>query len=159
MVGLKKKTIVLGVGNPILSDDGVGIHVVEELKKKNFDIPGVTVDSAFTGGMNLLDMIVDHDRAIIVDAVKMKGKKSGEVGVYPLGEMSAFHTCNPHDVSLPQAVEMAKRLGDKRIPEDIKIVGINLGELPNEFSECLSPEIASSIPKAVKTVEEEVKRE
>lgn len=159
MEGLKKKTIVLGIGNPILSDDGVGIHVIEELKKKKFDIPGVTIDSAFTGGMNLLDMMVDHDRAILVDAVKMKNKKPGEVGVYPVGELSAFHTGNPHDVSLPQAIEMAKRLGEKRIPEDIRIVGINLGELPREFGENLSPEIADAIPRAVKLVEDEVEKD
>jgi len=155
----KKKTIILGIGNPILSDDGVGIHVIEELKKKKFDIPGITVDSAFTGGMNLLDMIVDHDRAILVDAIKRNDKKPGDVGVYPIGEVSAFHTTNPHDLSLPQAIDMAKRLGEKRIPKDIRIVGINLGELPTEFGENLSPEILNSIPKAVKAVEKEIKKD
>ena len=50
------KTIVLGVGNPILCDDGVGVHVVNQLKKHIND-PNVTLDEALTGGMNLLDMI------------------------------------------------------------------------------------------------------
>ena len=153
-----KKTIILGIGNPILRDDGVGIHVAEELKKqiKNKEI---TIDSAFTGGMNLLDLIVDHDRAILIDAIKIKNAKPGDVDLYPLTELSAFHTTNPHDLSLPQAIDMAKRLGEKRIPKDIRIVGINLGELPTEFGENLSPEILNSIPKAVKAVEKEIKKD
>ena len=67
------KTIVLGIGNLILSDDGVGIHVARELKKriKNKDI---TIDEAFTGGMNLLDLMIGYDKAIIIDAVKAGGE-------------------------------------------------------------------------------------
>jgi hydrogenase maturation protease len=150
-----KKTIILGIGNPILRDDGVGVHVAEELKK-HIRKPGVTIDSAFTGGMNLLDLMVDHDRAILIDAVKMENKKLGEVGLFELGEISAFHTCNPHDVSLPQAIDLAKRLGENRIPTDIKIVGINIGELGCEFGEELSSEIEKAIPKAVELVKKEV---
>ena len=155
---MMKKTIVIGIGNPILQDDGVGIHVADELKKRINDRPDVTIDSAFTGGMNLLDMMIDHDRAILIDAVKLRDKKPGDVDMFELGELSAFHTSNPHDVSLPQAIEMAKRLGEKRIPDDIKLVGINLGELPYEFGENLSVEIKKAVPKAVKLVEEEVKK-
>lgn len=150
-----KKTIILGVGNPILRDDGVGVHVAEELKKQ-IQKPGVTIDSAFTGGMNLLDLMVDHDRAILIDAVKIKNKKLGEVGLFTLEETSACHTCNPHDVSLPQAVDLAKKLGHNRIPKDIKIVGINIGELNYKFGEELSSEIAKAIPKAIELVKKEV---
>ena len=149
------KTIVLGVGNPILKDDGVGIHVVEELKKQ-IQKPGVTIDSAFTGGMNLLDLMIDHDRAILIDAVKIENKKLGDVGLFGLGELSSLHTCNPHDVSLPQAIDLAKKLGENRIPSDIKVVGINIGELGCEFGEELSSEIAKAIPKAVELVKKEV---
>jgi len=150
-----KKTIILGVGNPILRDDGVGIHVAEELKK-HIRKPGVTIDSAFTGGMNLLDLMVDHDRAILIDAVKIENKKLGDVGLFGLGELSALHTCNPHDVSLLQAIDLAKKLGENRIPTDIKVVGINIGELGCEFGEELSSEIAKAIPKAVELVKKEV---
>ena len=151
------KTIILGVGNPILRNDGVGVHVAEELKKM-INRPDVKIDSAFTGGMNLLDLIVDHDRAILIDAVKRSDRKPGDVDLLPIGELSAFHTCNPHDVSLPQAIELARRLGEKRVPKDIKLVGINIGELSCEFGEELSGEIKKAIPKAVEIVKEEVKK-
>jgi hydrogenase maturation protease len=150
-----KKTIILGVGNPILKDDGVGIHVAEELKK-HIRKPGVTIDNAFTGGMNLLDLMIDHDTAILIDAVKIENKKLGDVSLFGLGELSALHTCNPHDISLPQAIDLAKKLGENRIPNDIKVVGINIGELGCEFGEELSSEIAKAIPKAVELVKKEV---
>ena len=152
-----KKTIILGVGNPILRDDGVGIHVAEELKKQ-IKKPDITIDNAFTGGMNLLDLMVDHDRAILIDAVKRKEGKLGDVNIFDLGELSAFHTCNPHDVSLPQALDLAKKLGHKRIPNDIKLVGINIGEFNSEFGEELSSEIAKAVPKAVELVKKEVEK-
>ena len=56
MEKIKMKTIVLGVGNPILQDDGVGIHVANQLKQ-HVNHPNVTIDEALTGGMNLLDLI------------------------------------------------------------------------------------------------------
>ena len=152
-----KKTIVLGIGNPILKDDGVGIHVAEELKKA-IDRSDVKIDTAFTGGMNLLDQMVNHDRAILIDAVKRKDKKPGEVELLPFNELSAFHTCNPHDLSLPQAIEMSKKLGEKRIPSDIKLIGVNIGEIPCEFGENLSSEIMQSVPKAVEIAKREVER-
>ena len=152
------KTIILGIGNPILRDDGVGIHVAEELKKQ-IKKPDVKIDTAFTGGMNLLDQMIDSDRAILIDAVKMKNKALGEVGLYDLNDFSAFHTCNPHDVSLPEAIDLAKRLGERRIPKDIKLVGINIGELSCEFGEELSSEIAKAVPKAVDFVKKEVEED
>ena len=65
------KTIVLGVGNPILRDDGVGVHVIQQLKQQIND-PNVTVDEALTGGMNLLDLILGYNKAILIDAIKME---------------------------------------------------------------------------------------
>jgi len=76
------KTIVLGVGNPILSDDGVGIHVSQQIKQRIKD-PNVIVEEALTGGMNLLDLILGYDKAIIIDAVKTNGGRNGEVHRYP----------------------------------------------------------------------------
>ena len=149
------KTIVLGVGNPILGDDGVGLHILKEAKEK-IKRPDITFSEAYTGGMNLLDLIMNHDRALLIDAVKMKDKKPGEIAFFDLKNMSSFHSHNPHDVTLPEAIKLARHLGDKRIPDDIKLLGINLDKTPTEFSEELSPEISKIIPKAVDMIKKEV---
>jgi hydrogenase maturation protease len=150
------KTIILGVGNEILGDDGVGVHVANELKK-NIKNPEITIDEGITGGMNLLELILGYDKAIIIDAVKTEDGKNGEVKKIPLNEFSTLHSCNPHDVSLFEAINMAKKMGENRIPSKIVIVGILMKEIPCEFKETLSKKIADAVPKAVKIVLNEIK--
>jgi len=152
------KTIVLGVGNQILGDDGVGIHVTSELKKRVTD-PNITIDDAVTGGMNLLELLLGYDKAIIVDAVKTNEGKTGEVKRITLDNFSTMHSCNPHDVSLIEAIEVAKKMGEERIPKEIIIIGIMMKEIPCEFGEKLSNEIAAAVPKAVDMTLNEIKKD
>ena len=151
------KTIILGVGNPILRDDGVGIHVANKLRQYIQD-PNITIDEAFTGGMNLLDLLLGYDKAIIVDAVKTKNGQEGKVKRFPLSDFSTMHSCNPHDVSLMQAIELAKKMGEEKIPKEIIIIGVMMKEIPCEFGEKLSKEIQTAVPKAVELTLNEIKR-
>ena len=142
------KTIVLGVGNPILCDDGVGVHVVKQLKQHVND-PNVTIDEALTGGMNLLDMIRGYDKAILIDAIKIKHAQPGEVKRFLLSDFSSIHSYNPHDVTLLEALRLAEKLGEDKIPHEIIVIGVVLEEMPLEFGEHLSSTIAAAVPKAV----------
>jgi len=151
------KTIVLGVGNPILGDDGVGIHVVNKVKQQIND-PNITIDEALTGGMNLLDLIVGYDKAIIVDAVKTKNGKDGDVKQMPLRNFPTMHSCNPHDVSLTEAIELAEKLGEINIPKEIIVIAVLMKHLPCEFKETLSENIGAAVPKAVEMTLKEIKK-
>ena len=150
------KTIILGVGNLILGDDGVGVHVVNEVKKR-IKNPNITIDEAITGGMNLLDLILGYDKAIIIDAVKSTESEKGTVKRIPISNFNTLHSCNPHDVSLIEAIKMAEKLGETRIPREIIIIGIIIKELPCEFGEKLSKDIAAAVPKAVEMTLNELK--
>jgi len=152
------KTIVLGVGNQILGDDGVGVHVANELKK-HINYSNVTIDEAITGGMNLLDLILGYDKAIIIDAVKTENEENGDVKRIPLSDFSTMHSCNLHDVSLIEAIDMAKKMGENRIPKDIVIIGIMMKQMPCEFGEKLSKKIATAVPKAVKMAIDEIRKD
>ena len=143
------KTIVIGVGNPILQDDGVGIHVANQLEQ-HINHPDVTFEEALTGGMNLLDLILGYDKAILIDTVNIKNAKDGEVKRLLLSDFPSVHSNNPHDVSLIEALKLAKNLGEKRIPNEIVIIGIVLKEIPYVFGDQLSPKISDAIPEAVK---------
>lgn len=151
------KIIVLGVGNLILGDDGVGIHVVNEVKKQIED-PNITIDEAITGGMNLLDLILGYDKAIIVDAVKSEKSIIGTVKRIPISDFNTMHSCNPHDVSLIEAIQMAKKLGETKIPSEIIIIGVMMKEIPCEFGENLSGKIQAAVPKAVEMTLNEIKK-
>jgi len=149
------KTIVLGIGNLIMKDDGVGIHVVKEVEQHIND-PNITIDEAITGGMNLLDLLLGYDKAVIIDAVKGSEKNHGEVRRIPLKNFSTMHSCNPHDVSLVEAIELAHKLGETRIPKEIIIIGVMMKTIPCEFGEELSEEIAAAVPTAVKMTLQEL---
>jgi len=152
------KTIVLGIGNLILGDDGVGVHVANEVKK-HIHSPNITVDEAITGGMNLLDLLLGYDKAVIIDAVKSEDSEQGEVKRIKLSDFTTMHSCNPHDVSLIEAIEMANKLGEDRIPEEIIVIGIMMKEIPCEFGEELSEKIAAAVPRAVEMTLKEIKNE
>ncbi|RLF59387.1 MAG: hypothetical protein DRN27_02795 [Thermoplasmata archaeon] len=145
------KTIILGVGNLILGDDGIGIHVIHHLKK-HIENKDIVLDEAMTGGMNLLDKIIGYDKAILIDAVNIKEVAVGEVKRFLIQDFTSVHSCNPHDVSLIEAITLAETLGDKHIPKKIIVIGIVLHEMPLEFTETLSPKVAAAIPKAVEAV-------
>jgi hydrogenase maturation protease len=150
------KKVILGVGNLILGDDGVGIHVSRQVKEQIND-PDITIDEAITGGMNLLDLLVGYDKAIIIDAVKSEKAEKGEVKRIPLDDFNTMHSCNPHDVSLIEAINKTKKLGETRIPTEIIIIGIMMKQIPCEFGENLSKDIAAAVPKAVEMTLNEIK--
>ena len=152
------KTIVLGIGNLILGDDGVGIHVANELRNHIND-PSITIDEAITGGMNLLDLILGYDKAIIIDAVKSDTGEHGIVKRIPIGDFNTMHSCNPHDVSLMEAIQMAEKMGETRIPKEIIIIGIMMKTIPCEFGEQLSTEIQNAVPEAIELTLKEIKND
>jgi hydrogenase maturation protease len=152
------KTIVLGIGNPILRDDGAGIHVAHQLKHYITD-QKVTVDEAYTGGMNLLDMMIGYDKAILIDTVNIPEAENGEVKRLTLHSSgNTCHSCNPHDVSLQEALRLAEKLGEKNIPKEIIVIGIVVKEVPIQFGEQLSKNIQAAVPKAVEMALHELKK-
>ncbi len=150
------KTIILGVGNPILQDDGIGIHVATQLRQQ-INNPDVSVGEALTGGMNLVDMILGYDKAILVDAVNIKDCTPGEVRRLLPDELTSIHANNPHDASFFEALKLAEMLGEQRIPRDIVIIGIVLKENSLVFGEKLSKRMAAAVPIAIQMVLEEIR--
>lgn len=146
------KTIVLGVGNPILKDDGVGIHVAEALKQM-VNRENIAIEEAYTGGMSLLEMMVGYDRAIIIDAIKMKGDVGRVIRLCP-EDLATVHSCNPHDISLSEALKIAEEMGIA-IPKEIVVIGIVVDKTFS-FGEELSAAVAKAVPRAVEMALKEV---
>jgi hydrogenase maturation protease len=150
-----KKIKILGIGNPILQDDGVGLHVVERLRKQLNDA-NIALDVAYTGGLNLLDSIRGFDKVILIDAIKQVNSRVGEVKRFPMEQAEALHSSNPHDVSLSDALLLASQLGETQLPVEIIVIGIVVKNI-TEFGEHLSQEVAAAVPSAVSLVFEELK--
>jgi len=148
------KTLVLGIGNPILSDDSVGIRVAEEIRKLVED-DEVTVIDACTGGLDLLDFLAGYDRAYIIDAVKTPGGKAGSIyRLQPEAFNSTRFATSPHDVNFATALELGKQLGLK-LPSDIDIFAVEVLDTET-FSEECTPEVEKAIQKCAEMVVREI---
>jgi hydrogenase maturation protease len=146
------KTIVIGLGNPILGDDGIGWKVAEEVKRQLAPDSPVDIEFLSLGGISLMEYLIGYERAILIDAVT-SDQETGSVIVSKLNGMpdySAFHITSAHDTSLQNALKLGREMGAK-LPEDVIIVGIATEHI-YDFSEKLSPLVSVSIPKAIKIV-------
>jgi hydrogenase maturation protease len=140
------KTLVLGIGNPILGDDGVGFHIVEALQA-NPPADDVYFECVDASGFALLDYIVDYDRVVIVDAIMTVGGKPGTVYLLGLDNFRpSKHTISPHDTDLPTALKIGATM-KLRIPGKIDIVAVEIPPV-YEFSQELSAEVAEAVPEA-----------
>ena len=145
------KTIIVGLGNPILGDDGVGWKIAEEIRKQ---LPADDIDVACLslGGLGLMEHLIGYDRAILVDAFATNDQP-GSILILKLDELpnySAFHTTSGHDTSLQKAIELGRSMGAK-LPEEVEIVGITTIKV-HEFTEELSPPVADVVGFATRVV-------
>jgi hydrogenase maturation protease len=153
------KTLVLGLGNPILTDDGVGIHVVRAVASRCSPFNGVVFAEASVGGLRLLDLLAGYERAIMVDAIQTRGGQPGEI--YRLGPgdlQSSLHSASTHDVSLPGALALGRRLG-MVLPDDkdLIILAVEIEDVLT-FGETCTLAVARAIPRAVEIVLAELTR-
>ena len=148
------KTLVLGLGNPILSDDGVGIKVAQELREKLRD-PQVTVAESSLAGISLLDFVVGYNQVMIIDAIQTKGGKAGQIyRMRPEDFSSAKHLSSPHQINLITALELGKMLS-LAMPQKITIFAVEAKDVSN-FSEKCTPKVEKAIPRVAKMVLEEL---
>jgi hydrogenase maturation protease len=135
------KTLILGMGNPILSDDGVGIHIVRRLEGR---IPGADVATTAMIGMEVLDIVTGYDRIFLIDALATRGGTPGELKKLPPGE-GTLHLFSSHGMNFFDMLEFGRRLGLK-IPEISRIYGIEIGDdIPfgEEFTQPISDNLDS----------------
>jgi hydrogenase maturation protease len=148
------KTLVLGLGNSILSDDGVGIRVAQEVGKQLND-PQVTIAETSEAGLRLLDSIVGYDKVIIVDAVQTEKGQVGQIyRMEPQDFSFAKHLTSPHQINLATALELGKML-NLAMPQKITIFAVEAKDITT-FSEKCTPEVEQVIPEVVKVVLEEL---
>ena len=145
-------TLVLGVGNILLRDEGVGVRAVEVLGKT--DLPdGVEALDGGTLGIDLVDLIAGRERLIVIDTVRAGGPPGT---IYRLSVDDLLHPDVPnlslHQTGLLEALQMAEHLGCA--PRDVLIFGIEPRAI--HYGLELSEDIAAVVPKVIALVLAEV---
>ena len=150
----KTKTLILGLGNSLLSDDGVGLTIAAELKNR-LNESDITVMETSVAGLSLLDLLVGYDRAIIIDAIQTLDGKPGQIyRLDPEAFDTTRRTISPHDVNFTTALEFGKKVG-LPLPQEIVIFAIEVSDV-STFSEEYTPQVKQAIPTCVEMVLQEL---
>jgi len=150
------KTLILALGNPILSDDGVAHEVADRLAKRlksSSTTPNIQYDiiKSSAATMDIIPKLAGYHRLVVVDAVQLGSAPFGTVHRFSLTELaSTVHPSSPHDINFATAFQMAKQWG-YHIPEDVRIYGIEVKEL-SRFSQGCTPEITEKLHKIVEHI-------
>ena len=146
--------LVLGVGNILLRDEGIGVRVVEAMEQVELP-PEVELFDGATAGLDLLDAIADRQKVIIIDAID---GNSGPGTVIRLGLDDLAARMDPqvslHEIGLLETLAVARQLGIA--PQEVVVIGVRPKDVSSGLS--LSPQIAGLVPEIVKLVLAELQR-
>jgi len=145
------KTVVIGLGNPVLADDGVGLQAVRRLAPYLVGVPGIQVCELYSGGIRLMEAMAGFDRAVLIDAILTEGGRPGTVYGPAVGDL--FQTRNAHsthDGSLAVALELG-RLAGLRLPSEIRIWAVEARDVTS-FSEQLTADVERAVPVVTEDV-------
>ncbi len=145
-----KRTLILGVGNDILTDDGIGSRLVNDLIEL-IDSPDVLFNTACCGGLEIVDFIKDFKRVILVDAIRTQEGIPGAVYYFiPSDFRETSHLSNLHDVSFLTALELYDTL-NLNLPDEIHIIAVEIAE-DMLFSEELTLQLKERYPVILEKV-------
>ena len=150
-----KKTVVIGLGNPILTDDGVGIKVAQALRDELGSNNSIEIKELYAGGIRLIDAMTGYEKAVIVDAMVTGKRSPGTICSVSGTELeSARNIASTHDINFSTALEMGRMLGFQ-MPGDIKIFGIEAEEV-ERFGETLTDDVARAVPQVIRLIIEDL---
>jgi len=144
------KTLVLGIGSPIMCDDAIGLRVLQELTRMK--VEGVDLQEACVSGLDLIEIMMDYDRVIVVDAIIKSGHKPGTIMVLdPQAFGDTVHGTNPHEANVATTIELGRTLEPERFPKDIKFVAVEVNDVFT-VSEEMTPEVEAALESTVEKV-------
>jgi len=144
-------TLILGIGNPILTDDGVGIKIAQRLKEGNPELEMIETSEA---GITLLDLIVGYRRLIIIDSIKTEKGKPGDLYKLELEDLKPSKGfSSSHGIGIAIAFELGQKLGYS-MPKHTSIYAVEIKDNIT-FSEKCTEEVEQRIPLIAKQIIEE----
>jgi hydrogenase maturation protease len=136
-----KRTAIMGFGNPVRSDDAVGVYVIEKLKKEILDQSAISLLDMGTSAFEVLFQLKGHERIILVDAVIHTGEAVGTLYKVPAEEIRRAPVDDPmvflHSIKWDQALSYAKKILQHEYPDDIQVylIAVDNTRLEVELSE------------------------
>jgi len=150
------KTLILGIGNPLLGDDGVGVITAQRLADRIY-AADICVRDVGVDGLNLLEIIMGYDRLIVIDAIMTENGKTGNIyRLRPeeLYDPSGF-SVSPHHFNLATTLELGRKLFPGEIPEEVIVFAVDI-EDATEITEEMSDPVRAAIPQVEQLILDEL---
>jgi len=156
--GSMPRSVVIGVGNPVLTDDGAGIRAAELLRRVIEPGEPVDVIDVWAGGLRLMEAMVGYERAVVIDAMVSGRVEPGTVVELEVADLPATRNLNClHDTNLPVALELGREAG-VQLPATIRIFGIEALDV-STFSERLTEPVEAGLPGLMGRVMDALRRD
>ena len=140
------RTVVVGLGSPIMCDDAVGLRVSEAIDAMGFE--DVDCCQEAVGGLDILPVIHGYRYAIIVDAIQTGEYGPGTVMLYSERDFDENVThAATHDVNLPTAIKIGRQMDPEIMPEEVRFVAIEVQDI-RTMTETMTPEVEASVESA-----------
>ena len=150
MKSVAGSTVIIGLGNPVLTDDAVGLRIAGELRRRLRGRGGIAIVELYSGGLWLMEAMNGHDRAVVIDSIA-RGGAAGTVYRLGLGDLPRTRTAHSsHDASLPDALELGRAAG-LRLPGEVRFWAVEAADVVS-FGERLTPEVERAVPQVVESV-------
>src|SRR3990172_8955371 len=150
------KTLILGLGNPILGDDALGLRVAALVRQCLPPDSEIEVDEEYWGGLRIMERLIGYDKAILVDAICTGAHPPGTILRLGPDDLPTQHTASSHDVNLPTALEMGRTMRMK-MPDNICIIAVE-AENVLDFGEQCSPAVTAALPAVVGRVLNQIRQ-
>jgi hydrogenase maturation protease len=144
-----RKVLILGIGNLLKSDDGLGVHIVRYMEESGAALPeGVELLDGGTAGFDLLGLIESYDKIVIVDALKADDKPGSIYRFTPEHAVETRSRFSLHEVGIMEVIRVLKIMDRNPEIEFIGIVPENIDDIDTN----ISPAVKESIPRAVEMI-------
>jgi hydrogenase maturation protease len=139
-------TLVLGLGNPLMGDDGAGVAALGRLREEWLVPDAVELIDGGTWGMNLLPLLESHEEVILLDAINT-GSRPGSLALLTRDDLPRYfaHKLSPHQLDLREVLALAELR--EALPETLMAIGVQPEQV--ELTGALSPRVESAVGKMV----------
>ena len=142
--------LIVGLGSPIMSDDAIGLEVVEEIEKMKID--GIETRQEAIGGLDIIPVLWGYKKVIIVDAIQTKQYEPGTIMFFnPEDFDDTIGDASAHDINLATAMRIGREVEPDEMPDIVQFVAIEVEDIIT-VHEGMTPKVVEAKPKAIKAV-------
>ncbi|MFA5264101.1 MAG: hydrogenase maturation protease [Opitutaceae bacterium] len=150
MIEPRIKVLVLGLGNDILTDDAVGLHIAREVARRLTGEPGIAVRETMEMGLALLDEIVGCESLVLVDSIQTGKAPPGHIHEIDAAGLSLIATPSPHFLGIGETLKLGHLLG-LSMPKHVEIFAIEVAD-PFTLGTSLTPDVEGTVQRAAEQV-------